>query len=142
MSSKTPADDQRAEQADRVHEARIKVFLSKGRKQKCSKGKRAILKQRNKQRQKPIKVFVCYKEYLDSPEWAKRRIRKLKSVGWQCERCGVNQYLNIHHRHYNTLGNERNGDLEVLCRDCHRLEHLGIAEMNEHLDSLSFWRWV
>ena len=31
--------------------------------------------------------------------------------------------LEVHHRHYDTLGNERLDDVEVLCSSCHRNEH-------------------
>jgi len=50
----------------------------------------------------------------------------------ECNRCYTPRWLanfrdgqdfNIHHRSYANLGNERPGDLEVLCLRCHQLEH-------------------
>ncbi|MDO8628045.1 MAG: HNH endonuclease, partial [Candidatus Diapherotrites archaeon] len=61
-----------------------------------------------------------YKEYLKRPHWQKTRLKKLESVGWQCESCGDTETeLHVHHLTYKTKGRERLKDLKVLCRHCH-----------------------
>lgn len=72
-----------------------------------------------------------YTEYLDSQDWKIRRHRLLKEAGRQCERCGHDglpgmrhldyRSLEVHHLTYERLGDERDEDLEVLCRECHRV---------------------
>jgi 5-methylcytosine-specific restriction endonuclease McrA len=66
-----------------------------------------------------------YEEHLRSSQWQSIREIKIDSVGDRCERCG-NDYLQleVHHRHYRTLGREQLEDLEVLCKKCHEDEHL------------------
>lgn len=76
-----------------------------------------------------------YREYLDSSHWESLRERKLSIGGRQCERCGRRAHLTakgnwaglqVHHRTYDTLGDESLDDLEVLCSQCHESHH-GIA---------------
>ena len=39
-----------------------------------------------------------------------------------CERCFlITDKLELHHKHYDTLGNEQDSDLEVLCEACHKV---------------------
>ena len=67
---------------------------------------------------------VDYAVHLGSFYWQRIRYRKFIAVDWTCERCGdQTAELELHHRHYDTLGFEEIDDLEVLCGDCHRLEH-------------------
>lgn len=47
----------------------------------------------------------------------------LKYYGHKCMKCGNPNELNVHHKHYKTLGNEDIGDLIVLCKRCHNDEH-------------------
>ena len=64
-----------------------------------------------------------YAKYINSSKWKKKRKRKLKQVGYKCERCGYTRYsrrLEVHHLHYDSFKNERMSDLEVLCSDCHK----------------------
>jgi hypothetical protein len=72
---------------------------------------------------------VDYNTYLQSTHW--KETRSWRMTGY-CERCRLQRYLvilifkkdlNVHHKHYNTLGRERWGDLEVLCPRCHTIEH-------------------
>lgn len=63
-----------------------------------------------------------YTLYLQSPEWAAVRRRKLAEVS-RCEACGGDERLEAHHLTYDRLGYERMEDLEVLCHWCHMLEH-------------------
>ena len=81
-----------------------------------------------------------YRNYLLSAKWLARRERRLKLAGYRCEyqvdmwpdppdktwseRCKTTGGLEVHHLHYDTLGSEEDGDLEVLCRFHHLLSHL------------------
>jgi 5-methylcytosine-specific restriction endonuclease McrA len=70
-----------------------------------------------------------YLEYLDSPEWWAIRRTAMRRANWTCERekPGDPRHegpLDVHHRHYDTLGNENPDDVEVLCQVCHRSEHV------------------
>jgi hypothetical protein len=50
------------------------------------------------------------------------RAAALSAVGHRCERCGAEGQLELHHKHYMTLGVESLGDVEILCRTCHQGE--------------------
>jgi hypothetical protein len=69
-----------------------------------------------------------YQNYLASAHWQAIRERKLSSVDHRCEfraivthaydpsqRCAETKNLQVHHLHYQSIGNEWNSDLEVLC---------------------------
>lgn len=69
---------------------------------------------------------INYKDYMQSQEWKNIRTDKLWQANFRCERCGYDgtgESIDVHHKTYERLGNERLSDLEVLCRTCHRLEH-------------------
>jgi 5-methylcytosine-specific restriction endonuclease McrA len=91
-------------------------------------------------------MTTAYLRYLQSPEWYQQRRRALHRAGYRCERCGMGRELEVHHRHYWTLGDEEPEDLEVLCHRCHRNEHLlcnRAPRMREQLGQARlFDRWV
>jgi 5-methylcytosine-specific restriction endonuclease McrA len=76
-------------------------------------------------RQKPPAFAGTYREYIDSPQWAKKKRKAKKFYGGKCCRCGATRDLQVHHRHYRTLFRESMKDLEVLCGGCHANEHEG-----------------
>lgn len=63
-----------------------------------------------------------YNEYLKSAHWIafRRRVKKTRN---KCEKCGSKKRLNVHHLHYETLWNETEADVLVLCRVCHEIAH-------------------
>lgn len=74
-----------------------------------------------------------YDEYLRSPWW-RDFARQIKAERPQCEAggCGMNdeesrhywgQGLNVHHLHYDTLGEESDEDVQVLCPGDHNITH-------------------
>lgn len=65
-----------------------------------------------------------YLAYLNSPSWRLRRNRALVDASWQCQRCPAKRNLHVHHKSYERLGAEWDSDLDVLCENCHRDEHL------------------
>lgn len=69
------------------------------------------------------KVRTDYEIYMSSAAWFRTRKKKLQISGRWCNRCGSKDRLEVHHRNYKRLGAERMSDLEVLCRDCHDIEH-------------------
>ena len=66
---------------------------------------------------------IDYDDYLCSPEWKYKRMKKLTSSGHICKHCGSKENLDIHHLTYERLGRELDEDLLVLCRDCHSKIH-------------------
>ncbi|MGG7079669.1 HNH endonuclease [Clostridium sardiniense] len=65
--------------------------------------------------------------YLKSEHWERTRDRALKRAGYRCEECGSNKNLNVHHKTYDNIWNERDEDLEVLCQPCHYRRHFESA---------------
>lgn len=78
---------------------------------------------------------INYYEYIKSEAWQEVRRRYYKSKMfrcfsendiWECYCCGANNVpLDLHHRTYKRLGNERiNIDLVPVCRSCHTEIHI------------------
>lgn len=66
---------------------------------------------------------AIYDEYMLSEEWARKRQHVFAAQGSDCIDCG-NSATDIHHLHYETLGDEcPENDLVPLCRDCHSKRH-------------------
>lgn len=63
-----------------------------------------------------------YDEYLKSEKWKTRAARE-RRFNPNCSLCNRKGLLHVHHRTYVRLGNEKQGDLVVLCDDCHSLFH-------------------
>ncbi|MFI5377862.1 MAG: HNH endonuclease [Tepidisphaerales bacterium] len=63
--------------------------------------------------------MVNYDEYMNGPVWNEIRRAVLDRARGQCERCGQRARLEVHHKHYDSLGNEDLDDLEALCPVCH-----------------------
>jgi 5-methylcytosine-specific restriction endonuclease McrA len=66
-----------------------------------------------------------YREYMQSQAWRDLRVDRIEHAGFRCERCGVEgtwSSLQVHHLHYETLGEEEYDDLKVVCIPCHEIE--------------------
>jgi hypothetical protein len=61
-----------------------------------------------------------YFERVRSPEWRGLKAHLMRYRGNRCERCGDYVPLELHHKSYDRLGNERASDLELVCRACHQ----------------------
>jgi 5-methylcytosine-specific restriction endonuclease McrA len=72
-----------------------------------------------------------YSEYISSSAWRNNpaRLRELKAAGFQCRLCpnsaATGHVIEVHHRTYERLGCEIDGDLTALCSEC----HLGVTSM-------------
>ena len=67
---------------------------------------------------------LTYSEYLKTEHWQLLKQRKLASkTKYVCFVCGCKKYLELHHKTYKRIGNERLMDVIWLCRNCHELTH-------------------
>jgi len=67
-----------------------------------------------------------YKEYLKTKHWQGVKNRMYNSkIKYECNCCGKRKGLQLHHKSYNRVGNERLNDLIWLCGDCHEKVHEG-----------------
>lgn len=91
-----------------------------------------------------------YLEYLDSPEWWTVRRSAMRRAHWKCEREKPGDVrhegpLELHHKHYRTLGREALDDVEVLCSSCHRAERIPVnrrkRQLEAHGQQRLFDRW-
>ncbi len=96
------------------------------RENRQTRGPVFIRETRNEARLIELKTMP-YKEYLTSPEWKNTRQTALQRSGFRCQLCNRPGELNVHHRTYERLGEERNSDLIVLCSACHKRHHKDIA---------------
>ena len=61
-----------------------------------------------------------YRYHMQSSRWRETRRRMVGQAQHRCERCGrPSNYLELHHVTYFRLGDERDEDLQVLCKPCH-----------------------
>ena len=71
-----------------------------------------------------------YQKYLQSDRWEYVRRCALNRSKYDCKKCGHRDALDVHHLSYERLGNERDEDLIVLCRRCHKdLHYFGQHKM-------------
>ena len=62
-----------------------------------------------------------YNRHIGSTDWERLKREIIKQRGNRCERCGdVSAYLELHHKHYHSLGIEQPEDVELLCPKCHK----------------------
>ena len=64
-----------------------------------------------------------YLDYIKSPAWQAKRLEIIERDSHRCTSCGNRGILQVHHRNYRRLGNERPEDLITLCLDCHKALH-------------------
>jgi hypothetical protein len=85
-----------------------------------------------------------YQAYLESDHWQEFR-SKIRQERSQCEGCGIDnktslrkyrQNLNVHHKNYERIGQEKPSDVELLCWKCH-LTHHGAGGFVDFVQSFS-----
>lgn len=64
-----------------------------------------------------------YKLYLQSIEWKQKKELLFSIKGKVCERCKSIKEIQVHHKTYANVFNEKLNDLEVICKKCHYKEH-------------------
>lgn len=67
-----------------------------------------------------------YKDYLHTRYWQLVSLQVKHDAGYQCQCCGRNNHLVVHHPYYRSvLGYDMYhiDKLECLCRDCHERIH-------------------
>lgn len=73
-------------------------------------------------------VVYSYVDYLKTFHWTETRNACVDACGGVCLGCRKKgKKLQVHHLHYNTIGNEDKCDLKPLCRQCHEIAH-GLRE--------------
>ncbi|MFP4526623.1 MAG: HNH endonuclease [Bacteroidales bacterium] len=72
---------------------------------------------------KPKNKKDFYHGYLRTGLWQEKRKQKLEEAEHRCQLCNSSDGLQVHHRTYDNVFNERKSDLIVLCRDCHARFH-------------------
>lgn len=86
-------------------------------------------------------IRTHYQEYLSSKHWLGVRARFQQSpLSRQgCYNCGAHNSLNLHHKTYKRVGEERLDDLIYLCSDCHHDAHRLLNQMRGEGRNRSKW---
>ena len=67
-------------------------------------------------------VNQAYVDYITSDTWKEKAREVRLRAGYECEECGMGGCeLQVHHKHYDSFGNEDLRDLQCLCIACHRM---------------------
>jgi len=72
------------------------------------------------------KYSAEYKTHVvdNSEKWQAISARCKERAGHRCQVCNKKPpFLHAHHRTYDHIGDEKDGDLIALCQDCHELFH-------------------
>lgn len=68
--------------------------------------------------------FSSYADYIASPVWVATRSRyRASDLPQDCQLCGADEIIQLHHRTYERVGEELLTDLVPLCPTCHVLVH-------------------
>lgn len=62
-------------------------------------------------------------QYLNSPEWRRKRLAALSRAHYSCEMCHASTNLHVHHVSYKNLYREKPQDLVCVCPSCHTKIH-------------------
>lgn len=73
--------------------------------------------------------FIDYKKYLRSDYWDEIKNQVLERDDNRCRLCNSKENLQVHHRTYKHLENEKLEELITLCKKCHYITH----KRNPHL---------
>jgi len=81
-----------------------------------------------------------YQQRISSAQWKSLKREIIEQRGNRCERCGQESAsLELHHKHYRSLGSEQPEDVELLCAECHtRADGARAAEFCQS-DALTKW---
>lgn len=104
-----------------LRDAHPKKGLSKTEKRAIKKKNNSILKGKSGKTKYDL-YKAKYYSYLKSSKWKSIRNSIIEDRK-RCERCYSIQELQVHHKTYENVFNEKDEDLELLCKSCHRKEH-------------------
>jgi hypothetical protein len=76
-------------------------------------------------------IWYTYKEYLGSDNWKRKREFAQMSGRFRCKCCRSVKKLHIHHKTYESIGNEALKDLVILCATCHNLHHSELLDYDK-----------
>lgn len=78
---------------------------------------------------------MTYAEYLSTSYWLLFAREARARAGYHCQLCDRDDLpLEVHHRRYDRLGDERPDDVIVLCEDCHRRHHGTLRRTRRHAE--------
>lgn len=82
--------------------------------------------------------YEDYREFLNSPEWQRKREKVKARAMDHCESClTFCPKGDVHHKDYSEGWNCRTGNLLYLCRECHLCEHKpSWSDIHDMLDDL------
>jgi len=69
------------------------------------------------------KASGSYADYLNSTTWKLKREQIIERAHGRCEACNSPCGSDVHHLTYVRIGAEELGDLQFLCRPCHKAAH-------------------
>lgn len=70
-----------------------------------------------------IRNGLSYEGYINSSSWERRRVAYFAKHPKVCVACGSNKKIQLHHKTYDRMGAELDGDLAPLCEFCHSTLH-------------------
>lgn len=68
-------------------------------------------------------AVMKYEKFLKTDYWTNVREVMHKIIGTECEVCGSELNINVHHLNYDNRGKESLNDLVCLCSGCHFIMH-------------------
>ena len=68
-----------------------------------------------------------YALYIKSKNWRDVRALRLGLDKHTCQQCGQKVELRVHHKTYENIGKELQGDLITLCARCHNDTHWSLV---------------
>lgn len=74
-----------------------------------------------------------YYKYITSKLWKKKKEKVIKLRGNFCEICGTHENIHLHHLTYERLFMEPLTDLQLLCVNCHAIQHEGKPGVYDYL---------
>ena len=89
--------------------------------------------------------YTDYDEYLRSPEWRAKVLKRSEIDNYQCQMCGctgtMSNKLQCHHLTYRNLYHEDIGkDLVTVCDVCHRCIHRLMSRVTDPVTMQRGWR--
>lgn len=83
-----------------------------------------------------------YISYINSFDWYLKRRSIMERARGICESCKQAPAIEVHHKTYDRLGNEKDEDLTAVCEPCHKKEdikHQNEVENERYFRRLDGW---